>query len=85
MHQPFPKRQILDTSKLKEFADNNFKFDEMAESFTIAKKTLRDKEKLLVTSNISFSHSVFKRLIVQTLFNKGLFGKGLSPLFPEHS
>ena len=25
---PFPKQQILDWSKLKEFADNNFKFDE---------------------------------------------------------
>ena len=26
--EPFPKQQILDSSKLKEFADNNFKFDE---------------------------------------------------------
>ena len=25
---PFPKRQILDSFKLKEFADNNSKFDE---------------------------------------------------------
>ena len=25
--QPFPKWQILDPSKLKEFADDNFKFD----------------------------------------------------------
>ena len=25
--QPFPKQQILDSSKLKEFADDNFKFD----------------------------------------------------------
>ena len=25
---PFPKRQILDSSKLKEFANNNFKCDE---------------------------------------------------------
>ena len=24
----FPKRRVLDTSKLKEFADDNFKFDE---------------------------------------------------------
>ena len=28
MCQPFPKRPILDSSKLKEFADNSFKFDE---------------------------------------------------------
>ena len=26
--QPFPKRQISDSSKLREFADDNFKFDE---------------------------------------------------------
>ena len=26
MKKPFPKRQILDCSKLKEFADNNVKF-----------------------------------------------------------
>ena len=26
--QPFPKRQILDPSELKEFTDDNFKFDE---------------------------------------------------------
>ena len=27
-HKPITRRQILDHSKLKEFADNNFKFDE---------------------------------------------------------
>ena len=29
------------------------------------------------TSNISYSCSVFKRLVLQTRKNKGLFGKGL--------
>ena len=28
VYEPFPKRQILVSSKLKEFADDNFKFDE---------------------------------------------------------
>ena len=28
LFQPFPKRQILDSSKLKEFADDNFKLVE---------------------------------------------------------
>ena len=36
-----------------------------------------EKEKLLVTSNFSFSHNVFKRLVLQTRKNQGLFGKGL--------
>ena len=29
----FPKEKILDSPKLKEFADDNFKFDENGESF----------------------------------------------------
>ena len=32
--QPFPKRQILDFAKLKEVADDNFKFDENARKFS---------------------------------------------------
>ena len=28
LYQPITRRQILDSSKLKEFADDNFKFDE---------------------------------------------------------
>ena len=43
----------------------------------IGRKTVREKEKLLVTSNFSFSHSVLKRLFLQTRKNQGLFGKGL--------
>ena len=31
---PFPKRQILDSSKLKEFADDNFNSDENAGKFS---------------------------------------------------
>ena len=50
----------------------------MAESLTNGKKTLWEKEKLLVMSNFSFSHSVFKSHVQQTRKNEGLFGKGLS-------
>ena len=32
--QPFPKRQILDYSKLKDFADDNFGFDENRRKFS---------------------------------------------------
>ena len=31
--EPFPKRHILDSSKLKEFADDNIELDKMAESY----------------------------------------------------
>ena len=32
--QPFPKRQILDSSKLKEFANDNFRFDKNGMKFS---------------------------------------------------
>ena len=40
---------------------------------------------MLVTSNFSFSHSVFKSLVQQTRKNQSLFGKGLRRfnLFPN--
>ena len=31
---PFPKQQILDSSKVKQFADDNFKFDENGRKFS---------------------------------------------------
>ena len=33
-NKPFPKRQILDSSKLKEYADDNFEFDENYRMFS---------------------------------------------------
>ena len=71
--KPFPKQQILDFSKLKNFADDNFKFDEKAESSHTGKKTLLEKEKLLM-----FSHDDFRTLLQQTHKNQGLFGKKLT-------
>ena len=44
----------------------------------MGRKHCGEKEKLLVMSNFSFSHNVFKRLVLQTCKNQGLFGKGLS-------
>ena len=54
MDQPFPKRQILDSSKLKEFADDNFKFDENGSKFsqrvenTVGKREIAHYEQLLL-------------------------------------
>ena len=46
--------------------------------FQMGEKTQWKKDKLLVTSNLSFFHCVFQRLALQTRKNQGLFGKGLS-------
>ena len=78
LNYSFPKQQILDPSKLKEFVADHFKFDENGRKFSKqVENTVGEKEKLLIMSNFSFSHSVFKRLILQTCKNQGLFGKGL--------
>ena len=62
-------------SKLNEFADDNFKFDENGRKFlkqvenNVGKGEIAhyewEKEKLLITSNFSFSHSVFKSPVLQ--------------------
>ena len=50
----------------------------MAESYPDRYKTLWEKEKLLVTSNFSFSHSVFKKLVSQGRQKVSLYGNGLT-------
>ena len=52
----------------------------MAESYPHGWKTLWEKEKLLVTSNFSFSHSVFKRLVSQGRQKVSLCGNGLTSI-----
>ena len=49
----------------------------MADSYPNGKKTLWEKEKLLVKNNFSFSHSVFKRLVSQGRQKVSLCGNGL--------
>ena len=76
-HGVFQIFQNLDSSKLKEFADDNFKFDENGRNFSKnCRKTLWEKEKLLVTSNSPFPAVFSKRLLLQTSKNQGLFVKG---------
>ena len=53
----------------------------MAESYPNREKTLWEKEKLLVTSNFSFFHSVFKRLVSQWRQKVSLCGNGLRKHF----
>ena len=56
----FPKEQISDSSKLKQFADDNFKPDENGRKFVKSvENTCGKKERLLITSNFYFPHNVF--------------------------
>ena len=64
-----------ETSSLQTTISNLTK---IAECHPNGKKTVWEKEKLLITSNFSFSHSVFKRLVSQGRQNVSLCGNGLN-------
>ena len=56
---------MLDSSKLKEFEHDNYKFDDNGKKFSkCVENTVWNKEKLLIMSGFSFSHSVFERLVM---------------------
>ena len=80
MFQPFPKQQSLDSSKLKEFVDDNFKFGENSRKFsklvenTVGKREIACNEQLLLFSQC------FQRLVLQTRKKKDLLGKGLNKM-----
>ena len=55
--------------------------DKWGYNHLIELKTLWEKEKLLVTSNFSFSHNVFKSCLLLMRQNEYLWIKGLKKLF----
>ena len=63
-----------------EFADKNFIFGENGRKVSQWLENTTGKGEiahLLITSNFPFFHCVFKRLLLQTCNNQGLFGKEL--------
>ena len=68
--------QLLDSPKLK-FAYDDFKFDENGRKLSKKAENAVGKGEILIMSNLSFSQSVFKRLVLQIHKNQSLFGKGL--------
>ena len=73
----FPKRQILDSFKLKEFADDNFKFDVNGRKFskrvenTVGKGEIARHEQFLL-----FSRCFQKTCIVDTGKTRACLGNG---------
>ena len=74
----FPKRQILDSSKLKEVADNNYNFDENERKFSDKVENPVGKGEIACYGQFLFSHRFFKRIVLQTRKNQGLFRKVLT-------
>ena len=65
-------------SLLKEFAEDNSKCDENGRRFSKQVENTVGKGEIARWEQFSFFHSVFKRLVLQTCKNQGLFWKGLT-------
>ena len=66
-YYPITRRQILDSSKLKEFADDNFKFDENG------RKLSEWVENTLGKGEIA----PYEQFLLFPVFSKGLFPRGV--------
>ena len=74
---PFPNDKNLDSSKLKEFAHGNCKFDENGRKLsTRVENTVGEKEKLLVTRISPFPTLFSKDLYCRHVKNRACWGKG---------
>ena len=60
---------MIDSSKLKEAADDNFKFDENGRMFSKRELNTVGKEEIACYEQFLFSHSVFKRLVLHSCKN----------------
>ena len=75
---PLPDDKILDWSKLKQIADDILKCIQYEKQVPYRVENIVRKEKLLVTSNFSFSHNVFHSYISLVQQNVVLCGNGLN-------
>ena len=75
--KPFPKRQILDSSKLKEYADDNFNFDENGTKFfKRVENTVRKGEIACFEQFLLFSPSFQQDLYCRHEKTRACLGKG---------
>ena len=71
----FPKGHVFHSSKLKEFADDNFKFNENGRKFSKWAENTVGKGEIDLKEQFLLFPQYFKRLVLQTRKNQGLFGK----------
>ena len=74
---PFPNDKFH-SSKLKESADNNFKFDGNGRKFSKQEENTAGKGEIAHYKQFLIFQLFFRRLELQTHKNQGLFGKGLN-------
>ena len=69
---PFPKRQILDSSKLKEFADEDLKFDENGTKVSERVENTVGEGEFARYEQFLLFPLWFQRLVLQTRKKTGL-------------
>ena len=77
MDLTFPKRQISNSSNLKESADDNFKFGENGRKFSERVENTAGKGEIARYEQFLLFPQCFKKLVLQASKNQSLFGKGL--------
>ena len=76
----FPHDKIFDQTKLKAFADDKLNVTKMTISVYDGVENIVGKGEIACSSNFSFSHNVFKRLLFQIRQKVSLSGNGLNIL-----
>ena len=79
---PFPHDKILDQTKLIAFVDDKLNVTKMIISAFDRVENIVGRGEIACTSNFSFSHNDFKRLLSQTRQKVSLCGNGLKEHFP---
>ena len=76
--KPFPKRQILDSFKLKEFADDNVIFNENGRTISKQIENIVEKGEIARYEQFALFPQCFHKTCTADAYKKqGLFGKGL--------
>ena len=75
----FPKQPILDSSYLKEFTDNNFKFNENSGKFLKGQKMLLEKKTWLLMRNFLVFLQSFQRIVLHTCKTQDCLRKEVCP------
>ena len=75
---PFTKQKILGPSKLKEFAEDNFRVNENGRKKSKRVENIAGKGQIACFKQFLLLLQCFERTVTQILKNQGLFGKGLN-------
>ena len=63
-YQPFPKQQIVDSSNLREFADDNFEFDENGVKFSKRLENIVGKEEIALYKQFLLFPQCFQKTCI---------------------